>query len=79
MIWKLNLFGAIFNVALIVTLIPLLGAIGAALASLFTQIFTNVVLGFVFKPIRRNNTLMLKSLNPKYIVELLSIFKNRKA
>ena len=78
-IWKLNLFGAIFNVVSIVTLIPLFGAIGAAFASLCTQIFTNVILGFIFKPLRRNNTLMLESLNPKYIGEMLSLIKNRKA
>ena len=44
---------------------PVCGAMGAAIASLFTQFFTNVILGFIIRPIRKNNELMLRSLNPK--------------
>ena len=41
-LWVINLFGAGANVILNVTLIPFLGIYGAAIASLATQIFTNV-------------------------------------
>lgn len=69
-LWIINLSGALANVALNFVLIPVLGINGAAIASLITQIFTNVIVGFIIKPIRRNNYLMLKGLNPKNIVEL---------
>ena len=44
-----------------------MGIMGAALASLITQIFTNVIIGFIIKPIRYNNTLMFRALNPVYL------------
>lgn len=68
----INVAGALANVMLNYALIPVWGAVGAALASLFTQFFTNVVIGFLFKPIRRNNDLLVKSLNPRVMVEILS-------
>lgn len=64
----INIAGATANVILNLCLIPALGAIGAALASLITQFFTNVIIGFIFKPIRRNNYLMIKSWNPKILI-----------
>ena len=67
----INVAGALANVALNFLLIPVWGAIGAALASLFTQFFTNVIIGFIFKPIRRNNYLMIKSWNPKVLAEII--------
>ena len=73
----INLIGASANVVLNVAMIPLMGINGAALASLVTQIFTNVVLGFVIKPIRRNNTLMIRGLNPTLMLHMLSDRKNR--
>lgn len=73
----INLIGAGANVALNLVLIPLLGINGAALASLLTQIFANVVLGFCIKPIRRNNTLMLRGLNPGLMLHMLPVRKNR--
>lgn len=60
----INVAGALSNVILNVFLIPVWGAVGAAIASVFTQFFTNVIVGFVLKPIRRNNCLMIKGLNP---------------
>ena len=67
----INIVGAFANVVLNYLLIPFWGAIGAAVASLFTQFFTNVVIGFIFKPIRQNNYLMMKSFNPKIIIGLV--------
>lgn len=71
----INICGALANVVLNFYLIPLFGAIGAAIASVVTEFFTNVIIGFIFKPIRRNNYLMLRALNPGVTINLLrSIF-----
>lgn len=64
-LWIINLSGALFNVVLNAVMIPLWGAVGAALASLMTQCFANFVLGFIIKPLRINNQLMLRGLHPK--------------
>ena len=72
LLWKINLFGALANVLLNFVLIPKFGINGAAIASLLTQIFTNVILGYIIKPIRPNNMLMIKGLNP---IVLLSIIR----
>lgn len=68
-LWKINILGALSNVVLNLFFIPFMGAIGAALASLITQFFTNVIVGYILKPIRKNNHLMLKSLNIKSVLE----------
>lgn len=67
---KINVAGAVANIALNACLIPILGGIGAAIASIISQFFTNVMIGFIYEPIRRNNYLMLKGLNPKVIIGL---------
>lgn len=66
-LWGINLSGALANVLLNWMLIPTMGAMGAALASLITQIFTNVIIGFVLRPIRENNRIMLQSLHPSVL------------
>lgn len=66
----INVLGAMANVLLNYLLIPVMGINGAALASLVTQFFTNVIVGFILSPIRENNALMIKGLNPKYCVEI---------
>jgi O-antigen/teichoic acid export membrane protein len=70
-LWIINLSGALTNVVLNSILIPLLGGIGAAVASVITQVFTNVVIGFVIKPIIHNNKLILKGCNPLLLKEML--------
>lgn len=78
-IWIINLSGALANVVLNYFLIPAMGILGASLASLITQIFTNIVIGYIIKPLRYNNTLMLRALNPKETVDTVrSIIKQRK-
>lgn len=64
LLWKINLCGVLCNIGLNLLLIPVWGILGAAAATLTTQLFTNVLLGFVFRGIRRNNTLMARALNP---------------
>ncbi len=76
-LWKINLGGAIVNLVLNFILIPILGAIGSAITALVTQIFTNVIMGYLIKPIRENNTLMVKSLNPKCLLDMVNIMKQR--
>lgn len=64
LLW-INGIGAMSNIILNLILIPHWGICGAAVASLFTQFFTNVVIGFFVPPLCRGNWLMLQSLNPK--------------
>ena len=70
-LWKINLFGAVANVILNYILIPLIGINGAAVASLLTQFFTNVIVGYIIKPIRPNNKLIVESLKPHYLLDAL--------
>lgn len=70
-LWIINLSGASINVILNFALIPLLGVIGAAVASLITQFFTNVVMSEVVRPLKDTNRLMIRSLNPKIILQML--------
>lgn len=62
-LWVINLSGALANVLLNLAFIPLWGINGAALASLITQFFTNVIIGFIIKPIRHNNKLIFRGMN----------------
>lgn len=73
-LWIINLSGAVANVVMNAILIPLLGTIGAAIASLITQIFTNVIIGYIIKPIRYNNQLMIKGLNPKRLTSYIKTY-----
>ena len=70
-IWKLNLAGALLNALINLLLIPQMGALGAAVASLVTQIFTNFVLGYIVPELRSNNRLIIKGMNPKLIRNFL--------
>ena len=70
-LWIINISGACLNIMMNWILIPKMGAIGASIASVCTQMFVNFIIGFVLKPIRENNELLIHSLNPKYIMELL--------
>mgnify|MGYP003308896690 CR=1 FL=1 len=66
-LWRINLCGAVANVALNAVLIPVWGVMGAAFASLVTQFFTNVVMGFILKPIRKNNELMMRGMDIRVV------------
>ena len=70
-LWKINLCGALANVILNSLLIPHFGIFGAAVASLITQFFTNVIMGYIIKPLRTNNKLMVCSLNPRILISLI--------
>ena len=70
-LWVINLAGALTNVVLNYVLIPPYGIIGAAIASLVTQLFTNVFIGFVLLPIKENNRLIFLGLNPMLLINTL--------
>lgn len=67
-LWIINLSGASLNVIMNLLIIPQWGINGAALASLLTQFFTNYILGFIIKPIRENNRIVLEALDIRYIL-----------
>lgn len=73
-LWKINLFGALANVALNALLIPVWGAFGAALASVVTQVFANFVLGFLMGDLKKNNVLLIKGLDPRLLREVRQEF-----
>lgn len=74
----INVTGAVANILLNLCLIPIWGSVGAAVASVVTQFFTNVIIGFIFKPISNNNKLMLKGLNPKNTIDMVKGFLSRR-
>ncbi len=76
-LWVLNLSGAVLNVALNYVLIPIMGGVGAALASFVTQLGTNVFISFIIKPIRYSNTLMFKGLNIFVLKDMFVILKTK--
>ena len=73
-LWIINLSGALGNVALNAVLIPLMGISGAALASVVTQFFTNVAMGWFIPALRPYNRLLMGGLNPGYTLELVRVF-----
>ena len=78
-LWQINLFGAVANVGLNAILIPIMGIDGAAIASLVTQILTNVVTGYVFTPIEGINSILLKGFNLSFFIKNIRIIiKKRK-
>ena len=57
----MNFLGALVNIGLNWILIPIWGVPGAAFASLVTQIFTNVILGWILPSIRQNNVILVRA------------------
>lgn len=70
-LWIINLCGAGLNVAGNFILIPLMGAAGAALASVVTQFFANCALCAIIKPIRPTAKMIWNSLNPKFLLAIV--------
>lgn len=73
----INLCGAVLNVLLNFIFIPLIGINGAAVASLITQVFTNIIMGYIIKDLRENNSIMTKSLRVKEVIFLLKNIKEK--
>ncbi len=75
-LWVINLSGALLNVVGNYSLIPVLGACGAAIASIVTQFFVNVGINFIFKPMKPTAKLMILALNPMPMFSLLKRREN---
>ena len=72
LLWIINLSGALLNIGLNSWMIPLWGARGAALASVITQLVSNFILGFIWKPLRPNNRLLIAGFHPQLALEALA-------
>lgn len=66
-----NVFGALANVIVNAILIPRYGMFGAAFASIATQFFANIGIGYIIRPIQRNNILVVRALNPVILKEII--------
>ncbi len=74
-IWVINLLGAILNIIGNAVLIPFIGAAGAAIATVATQFFTNFGLSLILPTLRYNGKLMLRSLHPRGLKDVLKLVK----
>lgn len=63
-LWIVNLGGALSNIVLNWFLIPIYGVCGAAIASVITQFFANIIMNWIVTPLKYNNRLILNALNP---------------
>ena len=66
--------GAFVNIGLNLLLIPIGGIVGAAVATLVTQVVSNVLILFFIKDMRENGMFIIKALHPKYCKEFLLEF-----
>lgn len=66
-----TLLGAITNLFLNGLLIPKHGIIGAAIATLITQMTTNFIYPFLFKETRINSKYIIEAINPKYVIDMI--------
>ena len=78
-LFGINLSGAIASCILNACLIPAWGACGAAVASVITQIFTNFIMGFLWKPLRENNRLLVRGLDPRLLLDMAKLLLQRKS
>lgn len=67
----LNISGVIINIVMNVILIPTYGPYGAAIATLCTQLFANVIISFAIPQLRHNSVLILRSFYPKALLSQL--------
>lgn len=72
LLWVLNLCGALINIGLNALMIPRWGACGAAAASVLTQFFVNFILGFLLRPMRDHNKLLLRGFHPKLLAAFVT-------
>lgn len=57
------LIGMVMNIVLNYILISLIGAVGAAIATVITQIFINYIIMFFIKPLKKNGVIITKAFN----------------
>ncbi|MBO5340567.1 MAG: flippase [Oscillospiraceae bacterium] len=78
LLWRINLFGALTNLVLNLLLIPHWGMMGAAAASLVTQMAANVLLSELMPQIRFNNRLLVRGLDPRRLWGLMGQLRRSK-
>lgn len=71
LLWRVNVGGALTNVALNLFLIPIGGVNGAAVASLITQVFTNVILCALVKEMHPVVAILKSSLDPTHLCDII--------
>lgn len=67
----LNIIGVLLNIILNYFFIKYFGICGAAFATLISMFFVYVVLGMVVSELKKCTLLMLKSINPCYIISVI--------
>ena len=74
----LNTLGVVLNIIINMILIPKIGIVGAAVATLATQFFSNILLCIFIKDLRRNMCILAQALNPMVVFKSIKlIFKGR--
>ncbi len=73
----INLSGAIANVAMNFVLIPIWGMVGAGVASLVTQSFSNVFVSYIIQDTRENGRLMIKGLDIRLFTEQIKRYSKK--
>lgn len=71
-LWKINLSGALLNIALNYILIPIININGAAIASVATQFFVNFILCLIIPSLRPVGRLIFKGINPANLKRMWS-------
>ena len=71
----LSMIGAVANVVMNYVLIKMMGLIGAAIATVITEIIVNFVAGLFFKEVRKPSILMAKSLSPSSLKKIKLLFQ----
>lgn len=70
----LNAAGVVSNVLLNLILIPAFGISGAAIATLLTQFFSNILMCIIIKDLRHNMWILLASLKPSILMAGFKVF-----
>lgn len=71
----LSFYGVIFNFGLNYLLIPLFSTVGAALATLITQILVSIIIPLFIKELRQNSLIILDALLLKDVIQKDTIMK----
>ncbi len=74
----MSILAAVINVFLNLLFINLMGMIGAAIASLITQFMINVIIPLLIPALRPTNALVLKSLNPSYLIQMIKLLLGKR-
>lgn len=70
----LNTLGVVLNIIINMILIPKIGIVGAAVATLVTQFFSNILLCIFIKDLRRNMCILAQALNPMVVFKSIKLF-----